>query len=329
MNDIHEDLQALLQELHVHQLELERKNEELRHTQRELEIAQQILQESEARNRAILKALPDLIFVCDKNGTYLDYYAKNPNDFLGKTIDETLPSKVAQPLMHGIAQAYQTGEIQSFEYQLSIGNKLYCYEARIVVSETNEALIIARDITVRKQAEKALIKSQQRYEKLVHSIEGVVWQAEANSRKFTFISKQAERFFGYPLENWLNQATFCSDHIHPDDQAWVIAICEECVDQKTDHDFEYRMITADNRTIWIRNLVNVVVENDQVVKLYGVMLDISKRKQTEEELKKKNEELGIFNRLAINRELKMVELKKEINELLAESCQEPRYKIPH
>ena len=55
--------------------------------------------------------------------------------------------------------------------------------------------------------------------------------------------------------------------------------------------------------------------------------DISERKRAENELKKKNKELELFNRLAVGREIKMIELKKEINALLEDQGKEPRYEI--
>ena len=61
--------------------------------------------------------------------------------------------------------------------------------------------------------------------------------------------------------------------------------------------------------------------------MQSTLIDITKRKQVEEALKKKNQVLEIFNRMAVDRELKMVELKKEINCLAQEAGQEPRYKI--
>jgi len=59
----------------------------------------------------------------------------------------------------------------------------------------------------------------------------------------------------------------------------------------------------------------------------GLIRDIAERKAAEEELKKRADELEKFNRLAVGRELKMIELKKEINALLGESGKEPGYKI--
>ncbi|MBW2164750.1 MAG: diguanylate cyclase, partial [Deltaproteobacteria bacterium] len=55
--------------------------------------------------------------------------------------------------------------------------------------------------------------------------------------------------------------------------------------------------------------------------------DITKRKAAEEEIKEKADELEKFNRLAVGREFKMIELKKEINALLEKLGKEPGYKI--
>ncbi|MDM8559214.1 PAS domain S-box protein, partial [Candidatus Parabeggiatoa sp. HSG14] len=129
-----------------------------------------------------------------------------------------------------------------------------------------------------------LEKSQQRYESLVNSIDGIVWEADAKTFQFQFVSQHAQRILGYPLTDWLSQPTFWADHIHPDDRKKAIEYCVNKTKSKQDHNFEYRMITADNQIIWLRDLVTIVVENDQTVKLYGVMFDITENKQAEESL---------------------------------------------
>ncbi len=143
---------------------------------------------------------------------------------------------------------------------------------------------LRQEIVEHQRIEEALTKSQQRYKTLVNSIDGIVWEADPNTFQFTFISKQAKRFLGYPQKDWLNNPTFWADHIHPDDKEWAVDYCVTATANKKDHDFEYRMITADNRIIWIRDIVTVVVENGQAVKLCGIMLDITQQKQSAEKL---------------------------------------------
>jgi len=141
----------------------------------------------------------------------------------------------------------------------------------------------------RKRAEEALRRSQVRYEQLVNSIDGVVWEADANTVEFLFISKQAERLLGYPTERWLKEPTFWQDHMHPADRDWAPGFCAVATREKRDHEFEYRMIAADGRLVWLRDIVTVVIEDDQPVKLRGVMIDITKQKEAEEESRRSEE----------------------------------------
>lgn len=134
----------------------------------------------------------------------------------------------------------------------------------------------------RKRAEEALRRSEVKYEQLVNSIDGVVWEADANTVEFLFISKQAERLLGYPTERWLNEPTFWQDHMHPADRDWAPGFCATATREKRDHEFEYRMIAADGRLVWLRDIVTVVIEDGQPARLRGVMIDITKQKEAEE-----------------------------------------------
>ena len=145
-------------------------------------------------------------------------------------------------------------------------------------------VVIFCDITARKKAQEALRRSEQNYEELVNSIDGIVWEADAETFQFTFISKQAERLLGYPVERWLAEPNFWKEHLHALDRQWAVDFCARATEEKRPHEFEYRIIAADGRTIWLRDIVTVVVENNRPAKLRGVMVDITDRKQTEESL---------------------------------------------
>jgi PAS domain S-box-containing protein len=137
--------------------------------------------------------------------------------------------------------------------------------------------------TERRRAEDALAKTTVQYERLVHSIDGIVWEADAQSFRFTFVSSKAERLLGYPVARWRDDVAFWRDHIHPDDRDRTVALCVEATRQLRDHEFDYRMIAADGRSVWLHDVVTVVVEDGRAVKLRGVMVDITARKQVEAE----------------------------------------------
>src|SRR6267378_4052362 len=106
----------------------------------------------------------------------------------------------------------------------------------------------ATDITERKRADEeregllareqaALAESvaaQRRFLNLVNSVEGIVWEADVPSFQFLFISKQAERVLGHPVERWLSEPTFWKDHVHPEDREWALQFCQNATAEKRD-----------------------------------------------------------------------------------------------
>ena len=131
--------------------------------------AQQALLESNERNRAILRALPDLMFLQNKEGVYLDYYARDikgfvvpPESFLGKNIREVMPSELADRVMQCITRLDDTVETQVLEYSLPVAGEERQYEARLVTAEGDKILSIVRDVTESRRAANALRESEEK-----------------------------------------------------------------------------------------------------------------------------------------------------------------------
>jgi len=124
------------------------------------EAAAQALRESESRQRALLSAMPDLMFRTHRDGTYLDYHAPNanhllasPGQFLGRKMSDVLPPEVAQLTMHYIKETLQTGVPVRFEYTLDIQGQIMHFEARLAPSGPDEITAVVRDITEQKAAQ--------------------------------------------------------------------------------------------------------------------------------------------------------------------------------
>lgn len=151
-------------------------------------------------------------------------------------------------------------------------------------------VVTFRNIAERKRIEDALRDSRKKYKDLVNSVEGIVWEAEVPEHRFSFVSKQAEKLLGYPLEQWVKNANFWRDALHPEDAASTIAFSQNAISQRRDHMLEYRMVSASGQDIWIRDNITVTPE-EGAIKLRGVMVDITELKSAEESLQRSNEEL--------------------------------------
>jgi signal transduction histidine kinase len=131
--------------------------------------ALEALRHSEERNRAILRAIPDAMFILSASGVFLDCYALDPNAlavppdaFLGKAISDVLPPAVASPLAAAMSRTLASGEPEKLEYSLETGPSRRFYEAFVVRCDGDKFLSIVRDITDRKRAEMdAAIRSRE------------------------------------------------------------------------------------------------------------------------------------------------------------------------
>jgi len=116
------------------------------------------VESAEVRNGAILRAIPDLMFVMRRDGTYVDYHARDPkllfvppSAFVGKKVRDVLPPALAELIMDALERASQTDDTIVVEYDLPMG-ETRTFEARIVQAGADRLLSIVRDVTESKRA---------------------------------------------------------------------------------------------------------------------------------------------------------------------------------
>lgn len=165
-----------------------------------------------------------------------------------------------------------------------------------IIELTGEKCILSvtRDIGELVQSKHALLESQVHYRHLVETVRAIPWVLDLSTWRFRYVGPQARDLLGYDIGDWY-EAGFWEDHIHPEDKEWVLNYCHRCAQRCEDHELEYRMIAIDNRVVWIRDNVSVVNDEAGPVRLQGFMFDITKPKQAEEILKRKNRQLELLS----------------------------------
>jgi PAS domain S-box-containing protein len=120
---------------------------------------------------------------------------------------------------------------------------------------------------------------------LVEEVDAILWRGDADTGRYTFVSRRAEELLGYPASRWIDDPNFWLERIHPEDRDWAAAYRRKQVRERIDHEAEYRVIAADGRTLWFRECVRLIRHQaDGPANLYGLMVNISKRKKVERQL---------------------------------------------
>lgn len=119
-----------------------------------------------------------------------------------------------------------------------------------------------------------------KFQSLVQTIDGIIWEADAQTFEFTFVSDQVSHILGFSPEEWLSDPDFWKNHIHPRDREEAINYCHYQTQGSSNHTFDYRMIKADGSVIWIKDMVTVINENGKPKWLRGFMIDITANKRS-------------------------------------------------
>jgi diguanylate cyclase (GGDEF)-like protein/PAS domain S-box-containing protein len=127
----------------------------------------------------------------------------------------------------------------------------------------------------------------QRFQDLVRDLDAIVWEADAATSRFTFVSQRAETILGYPQRQWLEEPDFRIKHIHPEDRKRVPEVYRACAEDGRHHRVEYRMMAADGSAVWVIDRIGAVTDREgRIRQLRGVMVDATRTKSAHEELRK-------------------------------------------
>ena len=290
------------------------------------------------RQEALLYAVPEIIMEVDNNKVYR-WANKHGLEFFGEDVlgheaadyfeGEQKTYSIVQPVFNGSEDLIY---LESWQRRKDGQKRLLAWWCHVLKDENGQvtgALSTARDITEHTRAEEALQESEERLRITLEVTKIGIWDWNIKN-DIWHASPMFYSMLGYEPVSGPSDREVWLQRVHPDEREAVAGKIKKVIDGLgDDYQYEARMKHADGSYRWHSVMGNTIEwENDgKPSRLIGVRMDITDRKQAEEEIKNRVEELERFNRLAVGREMRMIELKQKINALSAQLGLAPPYPL--
>jgi PAS domain S-box-containing protein len=250
------------------------------------------LKKSEQRNKNIVNALPDMVFVIDREGRYIDFHnpllhqnAVSSDQIISKNVSDILPGPLAAEVMTYLNKVLQTGEITSHSYEMEVDGEVRSYESRYVPHRKDDVLVLVRDTTQAKKAEQQIKESEAKYRTLVEQATDAIFIAGFEGN-FIVVNPAACKLSQYTEEELMKM------RVHDLTAAGELKAMpfkmENIASGKT---------TTSERTLLRKNgeLIDVEITAKIIApdRFLAFVRDITERKKAEAEIKKSNERFNL------------------------------------
>jgi len=266
---------------------------------RERKQAEGALKESEGKFRRLAENSPDIIYRHRlQSNPGFEYINPAVTKISGYTPEEyyndpELGFKIIHPDDKAELTKFTTGEYSNLPHVSrwihKDGTTIWIEDKHSPVYDAEGKLSaiegVARDITDRKNAEKALRESEKQYRTLVRQTPAVLWTSDENGQT-VYISANVEQVYGYTPEEILKSGNrLWFGRIHSEDIASVKAAYETLLKKGSNYDIEYRIQRRDGDWIWLHDRATRSYEIAGTLRADGVFLDITERKSAENALR--------------------------------------------
>lgn len=266
-----------------------------------------IQDETQAQLQALIASIDDIVFEVDAEGRFNKIWVKSDeNLFLprekiyGRTLTEMFGHEFAAPFEAGIKKVAATGETFTWEYPSlkQSENRWYSAKCSLIFENgqpSNRISVCIQNISDRKNIEISLRESEEKFRLLAENIPGVVFilrNDEDNS--LIYANAEIEHISGYSAQEFYSGATSLASLIHESDKQYIFNLRERSLEDKTSYHAEYRIRHRQGHWGWVSE-TGIAISGQEKV-LQGFMADITRRKESEDELRRMADENSrIFN----------------------------------
>ncbi|CAN1209145.1 hypothetical protein TUMEXPCC7403_02915 [Tumidithrix helvetica PCC 7403] len=250
------------------------------------------LSKSEAQIRAIVETIPDLLLHVTRDGSCLNFRHAQHSAEVYFPIQQHLSEVLLPELLHqqldAIDRAISTGQPQVYEHSFHKNDRLVYEEVRVVGINQDEALVIVRNISDRKQIELDLLESQRFIQKIADAAPIILYLYDVQEQRNVYTSQDIASNIGYtPAEIQAMGAAWLPSLMHPDDLSQA-SIHHEQLQKAQDGEIftiEYRLRHTNGEWRWFDSRDSIFSRDAEgrVKLIIGAAQDITDRKQNEQE----------------------------------------------
>jgi PAS domain S-box-containing protein len=238
---------------------------------------------------SMVAAIPDLIFIYDKDSKYLDFHAYQnnllfykPKDFIGKSTFQLFDKEFAQDIYNAIQNALNTAQIIQNSYYLDFKEGRKYFESRYKAINSEKVLAVVREVTESKLSAQKLAKSEQKYRNLVSQASDAIFLADEKANLLELNQKGME-LTAIPL-NRIKEIKL-SDIIELNSEKSPSFI--DKIHEKGDLFEEVTLVTLDNKKIPVE--INCKITSER--QIHGIIRDITARNNFIKSIQQQNEKL--------------------------------------
>src|SRR6266540_6600081 len=235
--------------------------------------------------------------ILSANRSFLESFFLRRDEVMGRELEhlvraEGLVRRAREVMQSGTAQHDLPFEFDVLHRQETRRVRVTITSIRIEEQEEARLLLIVEDLSEEERLQAARKESEQRFQDLVQGLDAIVWEADAATLRFSFVSQRAQTLFGFPTDRWLDEPDFFVSRIHPEDRAKVMSKCRTALARGEDHELEYRALTATGEIVWMRDIVHVVPDAPgNAGQLRGLTVDLTELKRADEALRTSEDQL--------------------------------------
>lgn len=276
--------------------QLDRQNKQLQAEIRTRILAEQALQESEAELRTIFAAMTDIVLVRNAEGrcikiapTSATNLVKPASEMINRTAHQVLPESVADLVLNAIQQVLKTKQSINVEYSYTVGDSEIWLDAKVSPLSAESVIIVARDISDRKQTESALRESQHFIQAIADANPNLLYVYDLIQQRNVYTNRQMTAILGYTAQDIEDMGTqMMPTLLNPDDLPAFLEAVKKLEQAKDGNVIEslYRMRHKNGEWRWMHNWDTVFLRqaDGKPQQVLGTANDITDRKLAEEKL---------------------------------------------